>query len=348
MPDYLRDLREITRRGEGSPLKRSRTLKAIDKLERKFGAAGVDVNASGQPALIRAMTEDAEEFKRMMLRFCIVRLLRHDYADWTGWEYRNEWAEASYAPGLPNRRWRLEAVKTLAILGEQGIGDEIMFSQGVPDAQRLGISTVLECDPRLISVFERSFSCPAKAREDIVNRGASKYLGKPRAVDAFLPIGDLPRLFRKSRQAFPQTPYLKPDPAMVGKWAHLRGKTGVAWRGRRGKFSPQAFGLREHPVCLQYDAWPYETAGMIVPDCDLRNGIEDVLGICANLDRVVTVPQTVVHLAAAQGTKVEVFIPPVDTGRVVDQLNYRYGTDGRMDWYPSVKVYHSLNEYQQR
>ena len=87
---------------------------------------------------------------------------------------------------------------------------------------------------------------------------------------------------------------------------------------------------------------------MIVPEIDLHNDIEDLLGIVANLDKVITVPQTIVHLAASQGVPVEVVIPPVESGRVMDQLNFKYGKTGRMDWYRSVRVFQNLNEWRQR
>jgi len=99
---------------------------------------------------------------------------------------------------------------------------------------------------------------------------------------------------------------------------------------------------------LQYDAWPYEVEGLDVPNCDLHNDLEDLLGICANLERIVTVPQTIVHFAGPQGVLVDVVIPPQKTGRVVDQINYRYGLEPKMAWYPSVNVYQSLNEYRIR
>jgi hypothetical protein len=286
------------------------------------------------------------DFKEWMFRMCAVRLLRGDYSDWTGWEYRSEWATNSYHPQLPNKRWRLEPINTLAVLGEQGIGDEIMWASCIPDVIKRGIQPSVECDSRLIDVFKRSFGCETRKRDGVgQNPTKPEYLTRKRTEDAFIPIGDLPRLFRKKRSDFPRTPYLHPLPAMVEKWKHLRGRTGVAYRGRRGKFLPSEFAL-ENPVCLQYDSWSSERGGMEVPDCDLRNDIEDLLGICANLEKVVTVPQTIVHIAGSIGTKVEVIIPPISSGRVIDQYQYRYGDkNGPMVWYKSVNVFQSLREW---
>jgi hypothetical protein len=343
--DLLQDLREVIRRGEGSSLKRNTILRKIDRFALECRRVGADPNSRGQLEFCKLLEGDHKEW---MFRMCAVRLLRGDYSDWTGWEYRNEWAVSSYDPAVPNRRWRREPVKTLAILGEQGIGDEIMFGSCVPELLSLGIIPSIECDPRLVPVFKRSFGCEARPRTDLDrnNPSAIRYLFQKRTEDAFLPIGDLPRLFRKSRSDFPGNPFLHPLPEMVEKWRAYRGRTGLAFRGRRGQFLPEDFAVKD-PVCLQYDAWGHETEGMEVPPTDLRNDVEDLLGICANLAKVVTVPQTIVHIAGAIGTRVDVVIPPVTSGRVRDQFQYRYGLENgrRMAWYGSVKVFQSLGEW---
>lgn len=335
-------------RGEGSQLRREVVMRKVRRFEIEAKRAGKNLNEMPQADFCRLLVGDPKEW---MFRFCTTRLLRGDYSDWTGWEYRSQFSQDAYRPELPNKRWRLEKIGSLAVLGEQGVGDEIMFGSCIPDVQRLGVEVSLDCDPRLISIFRRSFGCTVNPRDDIINRGSSQYLTGKRPEDAFIPIADLPRLFRKSKADFPAEPYLKPDPEKVEKWKHLKGRVGLAWRGRRGKFTPQelieAAGIKE-PVVLQYDHWDYETEGLEVPSCDLRTDLEDLLGICANLSRVVTVPQTAVHFAGPLGVPVDVVIPPVKTGRVADQINYRYGLGPRMDWYPSVSVYTSMNEYRNR
>src|SRR5260221_2785375 len=89
------------------------------------------------------------------------------------------------------------------------------------------------------------------------------------------------------------------------------------------------------------------TVGLEVPAIDRRTDIEDLFGICANLERIVTVPQTIVHIAGSIGTRVDVVIPPVASGRVRDQFQYRYGLENGkpMAWYKSVNVFQSMNEW---
>lgn len=336
MPDYLSDLREVVKRGEGSSLRRDQVLRKVRRFEIDAKRAGVDLNSIPQAEFVKNLQGDPREW---MFRLCATRLLRGDYSDWTGWEYRNQWAIDSYKAELPNKRWRYEKCRTLALLGEQGIGDEIMFASCVPDILEMGIRPTIECEPRLVPIFRRAFGCEVVPRKPLTVK---------RQEEFFLPIGDLPRLLRKKKADFPPRRFLSVDPKKLEKWSGLRGRVGLAWRGRRGGFDPKelmkAAGVA-HPVSLQYDAWPYELEGMEVLPIDTKNDLEDMLAICANLERVVTVPQTVVHFAGPQVVPVDVVIPPVKTGRVMDQLNYRYGLGPRMDWYPSVNVFQSLVEY---
>jgi len=325
-----------------SDLKKRFLIKKTEKMRRIAEKRKIDFvehyrkqGMNAQVGFVREIhKDDPMKFRELMFQMCAVRLWRGDYSDWSGWEYRSEWSESSYKPDLPNRRWRLEPIRSLAVLGEQGVGDEILFGSCLPDVTALGIRVVVECDKRLLKIFERSFGVDTRERQD---------LSEKREEDAFIPIGDLPRLFRKSQKDFLGTPFLKPLPEMVEKWRSMKGKVGIAWRGRRGKVNPSVFGI-ENPVCLQYDSWEYETEGMEVPEgISLKDDMEDLLGICANLDEVRTVPQTIVHMSGPIGTKVSVIIPPKESGRVRDEVNYRYGNGGRnMDWYKSVYVYPSI------
>ena len=331
-------------------IKRDKAVKMVSKLEARIKRAKQENDPQLQHRLCKAFADSDnsddprnKDPKEWMRRMVFARLMRGDYSDWTGWEFRNDWATSSYSKDLTAKRWRLEKVNSLAILGEQGLGDEAMFSSCIPDVVKLGIKEiVVECDPRLVNVFERSFGVKAIPRSDIVDRKSLKYLSLPRSQEKFIPIGDLPRLFRKRLSDFPREPFLRPLPEKVEQWGALKGRTGVAWRSRTSQYKPGDFGVKE-PVCVQYEAWPYEVEGMEVPDCDLRNDIEDLLGICSNLERVVSVPQTIVHIAGSVGCRVDVVMAAVGSSRVENQVPYRYSSP--MPWYSNVEVHPSLYAY---
>ena len=68
--------------------------------------------------------------------------------------------------------------KRLLVRAEQGVGDQIMFASLIPDlaarARAEGGSVILECEPRLVPLFARSFPGVAgHARRD-QDRSAAK------------------------------------------------------------------------------------------------------------------------------------------------------------------------------
>jgi hypothetical protein len=59
-------------------------------------------------------------------RYCCARLALGDYSDYGGWECRSEWAHELYWKETWLPKWGGGYVPRLLILGEQGIGDEVM------------------------------------------------------------------------------------------------------------------------------------------------------------------------------------------------------------------------------
>ena len=93
----------------------------------------------------------------------MLHLLRGDLKD--GWR---DYAARLKVPGkapvcdhsLP--RWSGGSLKRtrLLVTAEQGVGDQIMFASMIPiwrSARRRRRLVVLECEPRLVSLFARSF-----------------------------------------------------------------------------------------------------------------------------------------------------------------------------------------------
>ena len=71
-----------------------------------------------------------------------------------------------------------------------------------------------------------------------------------------------------------------------------------------------------------------------------------MIAIIDNLERVVTVPTSVVHFAGALGIPTDV-ISVLGSGEVQNAVNYRFGMPGdtKMRWHDSVKVYRSIKEW---
>jgi hypothetical protein len=271
-------------------------------------------------------------------RICCANLMLGNY-DWSGWEFRDPWATMLWynQDALKKPMWKGQKGRVL-VLGEQGLGDEIMFASCISEIQKtneIGITV----SARLVSIFERNFKCP------VYDRNEGKELTRARELlpeyDYYVGFGDLPRLLRRSRADFPGTPFLEPDPARVTEMERYRGKTGISWRGRNG-FYP----LKDFPqgLSLQYDlAWDEEPE---VPHFDIRNDMEGLLALVSVLEKVVCVSTTVTHFAGALGKKVEVILAPVQTARSKNQLNWRWGLNKPTShWYNCAAIYRNLDEW---
>ena len=254
--------------------------------------------------------------------------------------------------------WQGESLvgKTIAVMSEQGVGDEIMFASCLPDLMKNAKQVAVECDPRLVTTFLRSFpGASVRARSAA---GATRTSAVPKA-DFEISIGSLPLHFRSGQPQFPQTSgYLRADPARVTEWrARYSGfgktrRVGIAWRGGTlrnrqclrslelsdlgvmlrqtacGFFSLQ-YGDREaelQQVCAKLGVSVQDVGGAVGADIDaLAAAIEA-------LDLVITVDNTVAHLSGALGKPTWVLVP--------FSPDWRYGRKGDTTaWYPSMRLF---------
>ncbi len=280
-------------------------------------------------------------------------LMRGDYAG--GWRQY----EQRFSPGGARARstgaavWRGEplAGRSIAVLSEQGVGDEIMFASCLPDLMRVADAVVIECEPRLVAMFARSFTGATVRARDGARGGAQ--------TDFEISIGSLPLHFRRSRGDFPATAaYLRADPAQTAAWrARLSGdgdlrRIGIAWRGGtlRNRQHLRSLELADleavlrQPGCrfisLQHGDRGAEVTAVAarlhidVSDAGTTIGadIDALAAAIAALDLVITVDNTVAHLAGALGKPTWVLLP--------FSAEWRYGVDAeRMHWYPSMRLF---------
>lgn len=338
--DYLSLRLLVERSTGGSPFKKRRE---IEKLGRAWRAVALRLPPD-------------EEARHKWWR-CEARFMLGDYSDWSGWEFQSDyhaglwhWKDSyggkSNNP-FPIPRWNGTRVKKLWIIGDQGVGDEVFFGSCIPDVQRMVDSVILECDPRLQKAFERSFGCETRKAE--IDGKTRKVQKVPEGCDAWWPLGDLPRNFRRSLKSFPNGPYLTADPVQVERFKEFEGKVGISWRGAQGHES-RIRDAYPDAVSLQYDLeW---TEDVVAPPVDLRNDIEGVLGLLANLSKVVTVSTSVAHFAGALGRPLDVIIAAPETAladrRSILPWKWICGDNGRTPWYPTARVWSSWARYNNR
>lgn len=285
----------------------------------------------------------------------LARLSMRQYErGWDGYELRLL-SEESVIRIDPQREWHGQplAGRSIVVVGEQGLGDEIMFASCFDEVIAAASRCVVTCSPRLEKLFQRSF--PAA---EVLAVGPESTVAV-RDVDYQVAAGSLPKYLRRSVAAFPQhSGYLKADPELVERWRNRLAalgpglKVGISWRGGTHKTRAP---LRTLPLAAWQPIFDVPGIQLIslqygdVQD-DLRStshgivhwqeGIDDydetAALVCA-LDIVVSVCTAVIHLAGALGQRVWIMAPL--------SPEWRYAAAGdRMDWYPSSRMFRQ-NEF---
>jgi Flp pilus assembly protein TadD len=258
------------------------------------------------------------------------------------------------------------AGKTLLVVGEQGLGDEILFANLLPDViERLGPTgrLILAVETRLVSLFQRSFpTAEVGAHATYMVEGrltrVVSFVEDGGAIDLWTPMASLLREFRRSVDAFPARPsFLTADPARVAHWRKVLeqappgAKVGLLWKSAVSKdarhryfspFSGWAPVLAQKGVCfvnLQYGDCAEELAaasrdfGVEIwspPEIDLKQDLDDVAALCCAMDLVVGFANATLNIAAACG--VENFLISVPGAWT------RLGT-ATSPWYPKSRVF---------
>lgn len=302
----------------------------------------------------------ADHPKEPMRRFprATIHLLHERYAEgWDDYAFRLL-SSSKHMRMLPFPMWRDEPLegKTLLLLAEQGLGDQVMFASCLPDVLALKPGrVVVEVIDRVAPTVARSFpGCEIVATQQDAGFDWVTRIG---AVDYFFPMGDLPRRFRRRHEDFPRHQgYLRADPERVRYWrtqleaAGPGPYIGVSWRGgseatRRvvrtmdvTMLSPLLAARPATWVCLQYgdvaaDLDKAATAGMSLQYwSESIRVLDDFAALITALDLVVTVCNTTVHYAGALSKPVWIMAPKVP--------EWRYGLHSKvLPWYPSSRIY---------
>jgi hypothetical protein len=260
-------------------------------------------------------------------------------------------------------RWTGVNGLTVIAYGEQGIGDEISFASCIPDLQRGGAEgqnkVVIECDSRLVGLFKRSFNCTVHGTR------YKKQVDWPikDGADASVAFGSLPGFYRNEVSEFPGTPYLVADPQRRIMWKSLleslgpKLKVGLAWTGglkKTGDFLRSLTLKDMEPIwrqdatfiSLQYKDAPEveeveRDTGIKIhhfPHATQTQDMDDQVALMAELDLVITVQQTAVHIGGGLGIPTWVLIPKNPL--------WRYGLTGTtMPWYKSCRLYRQKSHW---
>jgi len=311
-------------------------------------------------AVLRQAISIAPTFAEAHFNLSRVLLMRGNYEE--GWQ-ENEWRWQ--CPDFPST-WRefpfpilgnqSVSDKTVLVWSEQGIGDEIMFANPVPDLIADGARVVMECGERLVGIYERSFEgATVVARTD----PPSPIIDEAN-IDFQTPIGSLCARYRNTKEDFEAANwrYLQADPdrqaELAGRYRRL-GKgllVGICWRSG----NPIAGGERSAPldlwdgilhqtpatfISLQYGEVEEDISGVrdrlgvevhVDSEVDPFASAEDWFAQVGAMDMVISIDNSTIQVSGSQG---------VPTWTLLSYLpEWRFGMEGRgHDWHQSIRVY---------
>lgn len=287
-----------------------------------------------------------------MYRLCAASLMQHDY-HWFAWEWRSPWASELATKVWAYPRWTDQ--RRILVVAEQGVGDEIVFASCYHELAKDVDEAWIECDPRLIPIFERSFPENLHfidrfmgGKRRIVPRAADyPRIRKGLPIEAFIMAGNVPKLYRQSVQDFPKNKdgFLHVEPVgydvYTRKFAYYP-SIGCSWKGRQGEIEPIEAG-----VSLQYGTTDHGSL-FVVPGIDLKWDLDGVFTLISTLSKVVTTTNAVAHMAGALGVPTDVIKPPPIYATKEDGFNNRvqpWWPEDRNDWYPSITMYRNQREW---
>lgn len=276
---------------------------------------------------------------------------------WAGYEHRFGMPSLGIKnlPDMPvwNGQPSSLAAGKLLVRGEQGLGDQIIFASVLPDLLKQVSNVCLQLEPRLVTLFQRSFP-----NIEVLSRDKKP----PADVTAQICIGSLPQFFRTDEASFAsaQVPYLKADPEKTAAFRQALAPNGerivgINWRSFRNKHAnDKSIGLKDLAslfalpnttvVNLQYgdikdEVRAAEAGGLRFNQAvkvDLTKDIDGVASLLDACDVVVSVSNSTAHIAGALGKKVLLMLP-YRTGK----LWYWSEAKGQGSlWYPSIETFH--------
>ncbi len=265
-------------------------------------------------------------------------------------------ADEKLARSFPQPWWEGESLagKSLLIWGEQGVGDEILFAEGIMDARQAGARVIVECEARLVALFTRSFP-----GVEVYGRENPPHPRLQQAdIDYQLPMGSLARWYRPTVESFPaHRGYLKPASERVEHWkAWLASlgpglKVGISWRSmKRGadrdsyytelsqwgevlKMAGVVFVNLQYGDCRAELDEASQRFGVEIheaPGLNLKDELDDAAALTKALDLAIAPNTSVFGMAGAVGAPT--WLLNLDSDWTM------LGTD-RVPWFPSVKVY---------
>ena len=257
---------------------------------------------------------------------------------WNNYENRNR--EKTIRPSLTKPEWNGENIngKTLFVYSEQGLGDVIQYCRYLPLIKEYNCKVIVQCSHELTELIKTINV------DEVVNDIPNEY-------DYHISIVSLPYIFKTTLHTIPRKfPYFNiPKEPMLEEYSGL--KIGLVWAGNPRKFIPFVNLVdQRRSMKLEYFK-PLAEFGTLF---SLQKGEEaveqlnevdfevidlmknttsfyDTAKIIQNLDLIIAVDTSIVHIVGAMNKKVW----------MLSRFDgcWRWMNKHTSPWYPTMKIF---------
>jgi len=274
---------------------------------------------------------------------------------WKEYEWRTEKSKQIESimnqSHLKQPEWKTNDKGRVFLWGEQGLGDQILFSSLIPEFLKEVDQLIIDVDERLIPIFRRSFD------GNIVYNNQNNV--KEKEYDFHISIASLPQFFRNELKNFPTSlkPFLRAD---QNKTNFIKNKlknskhdkiVGISWKSASKISKNKSLSLEEFILGiysqnisflnLQYgetkDEIDYikEKHGiniLEINDVDIFNNIDDFSSLINACDDIVSIDNVTAILAGAIGANCHLLLQT--------NSHWYWGVnDNKSYWLPSLILY---------
>jgi hypothetical protein len=271
------------------------------------------------------------------------RLTRGDWSGWTDYEARalhaddrsprttwEDWVRWTHGPWDGNEGL---GDKTILVLSEQGMGDNIQMLRYLPLLADRAHEVIVRVYPRLVPFVQCNFG----DRVTVIIHGVDK----PYAFDRYTNLMSLPHLFEQLPPFVPlRSPRRRPPLSARGRPV----RAGICWAGSSYHGNDETRSMPAAciaPLLARTDIeWHTLQVGERAVEADRYPSLVrpwpplitfgDTADLIAELDMVVAVDTAVGHLAGCLGAPTYLMLPFCS--------EYRWGLEDRTPWYPSMQL----------
>ena len=250
--------------------------------------------------------------------------------------------------------------KKLFVWTEQGIGDQIFFSNIIHNLVPFFESIIISIDPRMLTLYQRSFlqygNCKIISSKDTID--GSDY-------DVQIPLGSIGKFFIKNKIDINSNvkPFLKSDPdqtKLIRSNLKKGGGTicGLSWKTKSKETGfNRSINLETLLPILQLDNFIF--VNLQYGDCneelkkleknhnikikdydsiDNFNDLDSFVSLIEACDTVISIDTSCIHFAGALNKNAYLLLPhAIGT-------NWNWGTDQiKSEWYPSMRIIRQEN-----